>query len=351
MLPVPQPSSVATPQGDGSATCAAGTSIALMGPFKGEYADAVMPLHDGAMLAVDQFTGANPGCRVTAKEFDTGNAQQAAAVAAEIIADPTILAVIGPAFSEEVTAAGAAFSAAGMVAASATATLPDLTTNGWTTFFRGLGTDADGLTATGSYLAGEGYRKACVISLKFPETVEEARIVSEELGSAVDPSCSGVAVGDFVSNVASIKAANPDVVYYSAGTPPAAELLAMLRNEGVTADYQISSFASPSEFLQIAGAAAEGTHLVCACLLPSEGFAADFQKAFGRVPGRYALEGYEMTTIALTGIGSGAATDRPSMLNYFRGYDGYGVAQQYKWAKDGELVTPAMTVSQVGAEG
>ena len=143
VLPVPQPSSVATPQGDGSATCAAGTSIALMGPFKGEYADAVMPLHDGAMLAVDQFTGANPGCRVTAKEFDTGNAQQAAAVAAEIIADPTILAVIGPAFSEEVTAAGAAFSAAGMVAASATATLPDLTTNGWTTFFRGLGTDAD----------------------------------------------------------------------------------------------------------------------------------------------------------------------------------------------------------------
>jgi len=78
---------------------------------------------------------------------------------------------------------------------------------------------------------------------------------------------------------------------------------------------------------------------VCNCQLPTQAFAADFQEAVGTAPGVYAVEGYELTTIAITGIASGGAVDRPSMLSYFRGYDGYGVAQQYKWDTNGELVT------------
>lgn len=73
-----------------------------------------------------------------------------------------------------------------------------------------------------------------MLSLDFPELVEEARLVTVALGPAADPSCSGTAAGDFASTVDSIKVAAPDAVFFSAEMPPAAELVVKLRDAGVT---------------------------------------------------------------------------------------------------------------------
>ena len=49
----------------------------------------------------------------------------------------------------------------------------------------------------------------------------------------------------------------------------------------------------------------------------------------------------------IDGIRSGRAVDRPTMVEYFRAYDGLGIHQQYRWTSDGELVNPGVTVSRV----
>jgi branched-chain amino acid transport system substrate-binding protein len=348
VLPTRDPGSVATPQGDGSATCPAGTALAVVGSFTGEQAVIGTPFRDAATLAVDQFTAANPGCQLTVKEFDTQGERPAAALGQQIVADPTILGVVGPGFSDETAAVGDMLNQAGLLSATPAATRPDLTQKGWTNFFRGLGTDADRPTVAGNYLAGgRGFTKVCVVSLSFPEMIEEARLVTEALGTAADPGCSGTAAGDFASAVDSIKTADPQGVFFSAGMPPAAELFGKLRDAGVTAIYMVSEYAYPPEFLTEVGAAGVGALLVCTCQIPTKEFGADFQDAFGTAPGLFAVEGYELATIAISGIASGAVVDRRSMIEYFRGYSGYGVAQQYQWDSTGELITPTLTVSEI----
>lgn len=240
------------------------------------------------------------------------------------------------------------FNQAGLLSATPAATRPDLTQKGWTNFFRGLGTDADRPTAAGNYLAGgRGFTKVCVVSLSFPELIEEARLVTEALGTAADPGCSGTAAGDFASAVDSIKTAAPQAVFFSAEMPPAAELVGKLRDAGVTATYMVSEYAYPPEFLAEVGPAGVGALLVCNCQLPTKEFGSDFQDAFGTAPGLFAVEGYELATIAISGIASGAVVDRRSMIEYFRGYSGFGVAQQYQWDSTGELINPTFTVSEV----
>jgi branched-chain amino acid transport system substrate-binding protein len=39
----------------------------------------------------------------------------------------------------------------------------------------------------------------------------------------------------------------------------------------------------------------------------------------------------------VTGIASGKVTDRASMIEYFKTYDGQGIAKTYKWDSSGEL--------------
>ena len=72
----------------------------------------------GANVAIDEHNKANPDCQVTIKQFDTeGDAQKATQVAPQIVGDPTILGLLGPAFSTETEATGPIFFQAGSAVA------------------------------------------------------------------------------------------------------------------------------------------------------------------------------------------------------------------------------------------
>ena len=49
----------------------------------------------------------------------------------------------------------------------------------------------------------------------------------------------------------------------------------------------------------------------------------------------------------LTGIASGDVTDRASMIEYFKTYDGEGLAKSYKWDSSGELAVANPWLYQV----
>lgn len=64
-------------------------------------------------------------------------------------------------------------------------------------------------------------------------------------------------------------------------------------------------------------------------------------------PGTYSTEGYDLGTILLQGIDSGAIT-RPALLDFVRNYEGQGVARKYQWSPPtGELTNTLIWIYDV----
>jgi branched-chain amino acid transport system substrate-binding protein len=330
------------PAGDGSAKCEAGTIIAMAGALTGPNAALGINILNGAQLAVDQFNEANADCQIELKQFDTeGDPQKATQVAPQIVSDTKVIALLGPAFSGETKATGPIFNQAGLVSVTASATNPGLTQNGWTNFFRGLGNDNSQGGATANYLTGErAFTKVCVVEDNTEYGIGLAQVVKDTLGDKNDDSC-GVKVKtgdkDFSAGIELIKTAAPEAVYYAGYYAEAAPFISALRDAGVEAQFVSGDGVNDPQFVDQAGAASAGAILTCPCGPAPEEFAADYQTAFNIAPGVYSVDAYDLATIMLTGIASGDVTDRASMIEFFKNYDGDGLAKHYKWDDKGEL--------------
>jgi branched-chain amino acid transport system substrate-binding protein len=333
-----------SPAGNGSASCAPGTSIAMAGALTGANAALGLNILYGANVAIDEHNKANPNCQVTIKQFDTeGDAQKATQVAPQIVGDPTILGLLGPAFSTETEATEPIFFQAGLLSVTASATRTSLTTNGWTNFFRGLANDGVQGPAVASYLVNTlGFKKVCVIDDSSSYGAGLAEAVKPVLGDAADTSCSGqVKAGDkdFSATVQLVNGAAPDAVFYAGYYAEAAPFVQQLRDAGVKAAFVSADGTNDPQFVAQGGAATKDAILSCPCGPAPEAFAAAYTALpanKGATPGVYSVEGYDLTTIMLTGIDSGI-TDRAGLINYVKNYDGYGLARQYKWDATGEL--------------
>ncbi|MGX1807889.1 branched-chain amino acid ABC transporter substrate-binding protein [Nocardia sp. NPDC055321] len=292
--------------GDGQATCAE-QSIAMAGPLTGPNANLGLNIVRGVRLALDEFNKANPNCKVNLKEFDTeGNPQKATQVIPTIVNDKSVVALIGPTFSGETKATGQILSEAGLLALTPSATNPDLTKNGWKTFFRGLGNDAVQGPAVAKYLAGSGkYKKICVVKDNTEYGTGLAQNLTDTLGAIADPSCAAeIKEGDkdFSAVVSKLNAAKPDGIYYAGYYAEAAPLVQQLRSGGVTAEFISADGTKDVEFTKQAGDASKGSLLSCPCGPAPDSFAAAYKASSGFEAGTYSTEGYDLTTIVLKGI-------------------------------------------------
>ncbi len=341
----------ADPAGDGTATCPPGLSIAMAGALTGDDAALGINIVNGVQLALDQFTAANPGCKITLKKFDTeGSPQKASQVIPQITDDPSIIGLIGPAFSGETKATGQIISDKGLPALTASATNATLTQNGWTSFFRGLANDDVQGPAVAKYLTNKlALKKVCVVADNTDYGVGLAKSITEGLGGSADPNCAAsIKKGDkdFAATVTKIKSANPDGIFYSGYYNEAAPLVQQLRDAGVTAKFVGPDGVNDPKFVSQAGNSAKDAILTCPCGPGPEKFTSDYKAKFSQAPGVYSVEGYDLTTILLKGIASGKTT-RADLLSYVRGYDGQGLARQYKWAPNGELTTAQIWIYEV----
>ncbi|MCE5288815.1 MAG: branched-chain amino acid ABC transporter substrate-binding protein [Nocardiaceae bacterium] len=328
------------PAGDGKAKCK-DVAIAMTGALTGDDAALGLNIVNGVRLAVKQHNDANKDCKVELKEFDTeGSADKATQVVPNIINDKTVVGVVGPAFSGETQATGELFSQAGLVSATASATRPTLTDNGWKSFFRGLGSDALQGPAIANYVTKvKGAKKVCVIDDSTPYGTGIADEVKKTLGAANDASCTmQVKKGDkdFSAVVTKMSAAKPDAIFYGGYYAEAAPLLSQLRAGNVEAVFSAGDGVNDPKFVELAGNAAKGAILGCPCGEGPESFQKAYADLAGQEPGVYSAEAYDLATIMLTAIDQGKIT-RPDMLAFFKGYDGQGLQGTYKWNAKGEL--------------
>lgn len=332
----------ADPRGDGKATCPP-LSIAMAGALNGPDAALGINIVNGVQLAIDQHNEANPGCQVQLKKFDTeGDPQKATAIAPQIVDDQYTIGLVGPAFSGETKATGTVFDQAGLVAATASATNPTLSENGWRTFFRGLANDAVQGPSVANYLKNTlGLKKICVVDDSTDYGLGLATAVRETLGPVADSTCNiSVKKGDkdFSAAVTQVKGANPDALFFGGYYAEAAPLVQQLRDGGVTATFVSADGSKDQQFVDQAGESAKDALLSCPCGPASGTFAEEYKKKFNAEPGTYSTEGYDLGTILVKGIDSGAIT-RPALLDFVRNYNGQGVARNYQWTPTGELTT------------
>ena len=339
-----------SPAGDGTATCPP-LSLAMAGPLTGADAPFGANVRDGAQLAVDQHNAANPGCQVQLKTFDTeGDPQKATAVAPQIVDDPSIIGLVGPTWSGETKATGSVFDQAGLVATTPSATNVALSEQGWKTFFRGLSSDGVQGPSLANYLKNTlDVSKACVVDDSTDAGVGQAGAVRDTLGPIADSACNiSIKKGDkdFSAAVSQIMGQSPDVVVFASYYTEGALLLQQLRDSGYTALFAGPDGLKDPQFVKAAGEASKGAVLSCPCGPPTGAFAEEYTKKFGQAPGTYSLESYDLATILLTGIGSGADT-RPALLDFVRNYDGQGVARKYQWNDKGELNSDLIWIYKV----
>ncbi|MEI7546836.1 MAG: branched-chain amino acid ABC transporter substrate-binding protein, partial [Actinomycetota bacterium] len=301
------------PGGSSNVKCS-NLTIASQGPLTGDAAGLGKPITQGAELAVTQFNAAHPNCQVKYQAEDSqGDPAQAPAIAKKLVSDAKVIGVVGPAFSGESDASGPTYSEAGLVTVSPSATRVDLTTKGYKSFHRILGTDG---------VQGPGIARYIVNTLKPTKVavIDDASAYGKGLGDIVKTTLGAKATvtdsidpkaQDYSAAVTKVKGGNVDVVFFGGYYEAAGRLAKQLRDAGVKATLVFGDGVKDAGFMTSAGpTAAEGAVITCTCAdataLPA---GADFVKAYtakyGEAPGTYGAEAFDAANLLLAGIAAG----------------------------------------------
>lgn len=225
----PLPSGELDPAGDGRAACEPGSAIAVLLPLSGQAAPMGVPIRDAVTGAVAAFTQANPGCRLQVKEFDSQTSDAGSVTAAKaVVADGSIIGVIGPVFSHEVDLIGDRFTEAGLALVSPSSTVPDLAGRD-SGFFRGLPNERQSAEAGANYLTKRlGLARLCVVEQGYPETEYAAEMVRGAVGVGAVACSLKIGNGlrsDYRAEVDLVVEAGADAVYFAGYAAPGAAVV------------------------------------------------------------------------------------------------------------------------------
>jgi branched-chain amino acid transport system substrate-binding protein len=205
----------ATETGGAQAASCTG-SIATMGPFTGDAASIGQEQLNFTKFAVERFNE-DSGTNYKLEEVDTQlDPAQASTGAQRIVSNDDILAVVGPAGSQEVSAVGPIFTREKITFISPSATQTDLTTGGkYPTFFRDVPNDAAQGPTDAEFISGTlGAKSVWVIddqSSYSTGLADAATSALEDAGVKVDRESISQKQSDFSSLVSRVK--NADVVF------------------------------------------------------------------------------------------------------------------------------------------
>ncbi|MCM3887122.1 branched-chain amino acid ABC transporter substrate-binding protein [Frankia sp. R82] len=290
---------------------------------------------------------------------DAGSPDQGPTAAQKLIDNDKVVAVVGPMFSGATKASEPAYTQAGLLSVSPSATNPALTTLGFKTFYRVIAPDTVQGKAAADYLAG-------VLKAKKVYSLDDKSEYGTGLSGALEPElkAKGVEVvhdginptKDYTSEATKIIAAKPDVLYYSGYYAELALLTKALKDKGFTGKIASGDGSNDPQYVAQAGtAAAEGAYLTCPCGdANSDPKAAAFVESFKKVnkgakPGTYSGEAYDATK-ALASVfkqlGNGDVS-RESVLKAFAGVNYAGITKTVSFESNGEVKGSNVYVYQV----
>ncbi|MGC2199229.1 MAG: branched-chain amino acid ABC transporter substrate-binding protein [Stellaceae bacterium] len=312
--------------------------IGISLPLTGADADDANLIKDGAMLALDDANDSVAGHKIDVVVLDNGTATagqydpaQAATNARKLVADPDVIANVGPQMSGDGKAMSAILSAGDLATITPASTNPDITDpkfagqyrpKGKAIYFRTVTTDAFQGPNMANYYAKE-------LKVKKVYILDDSGAYGVGMANAFEAQAKkdGVAVlghdqldpreADYTTILTKIKALNPDALYYGGVAQAGVKLvkqsydiLPKIIKGGGDGMYS-------SSVLKGAGfPAVEGWYATIAAPYvfddpKVEAWSKRFQEKFGRAPESYSVTAYDAVQVILDAIKRVAATGQP----------------------------------------
>ena len=335
--------------------------LAYQGPLSGDNAAIGENEANGVKLAVKLANekGDLPFVLEYVGQDDQGSPEGGPPAAQKSIDDEKVMAVVGPAFSGASKASGPLFKEARLAAVSPSATNPDLTKQGFDTFFRVVPPDdAQGAEAANYISKVLKAKKVYSLNDKSEYGVGLAGVLDATLkanGTAIVQE--GVPVTKDYSTVAQkVKNSGADAIFYSGYFPELALLTKALKAAGFSGTILSGDGSNDDEFIKQATAAtAEGVYLFCPCgdanVDPNaKDFAAAYQAEFNKPAGAYSPESFDAANAIIAAMKSvGAELDREKVLAAIRTVDYKGITKTVKFTDTGEVEGKTIFLFQVKA--
>ncbi|RIK36733.1 MAG: hypothetical protein DCC55_26380 [Chloroflexi bacterium] len=242
--------------------------VGFMGPLTGPAAFLGSEQQGFAQVTVDIFNE-RTGLGVELVSEDTElNPDIARTVAERLVADPQIVAVIGPAGSQGCEATKPIFAAAGLPHLTQSCTRTDLTdpANATPTFFRPIPRDADQSATDAGYMIDTlQISSAYLVDDQSSYAVglcDEVEALLEEAGVTVTRASVTQEDTDFSSLVTAILASGAEVVFFPGQLGnQLSTLVIQLREQGYEGVYFLADAGFSLDVVNAAGEALEGTYV------------------------------------------------------------------------------------------
>jgi len=207
-------------------------SIGYQGPLSGGNSALGINMNNGVKLAIDQANAQKvlPYTLKLVSADDQGSPQGSPTTAQKEIGDSSVVAVVGPAFSGATDAAGKIYGQAGLLIATPSATLPQLTKEGFPTFYRAVADDyaqgppdADYLVKVAGkkkiYLIDDttDYGKGLASAFKGEVSKAGGSLAGSDSAPQTSTCVSGAtgSTSQYPSEASKVKASGADAVYYA----------------------------------------------------------------------------------------------------------------------------------------
>lgn len=285
----------------------------------------------GAELAVEQ---ANAEGGINGKQIelvvydDQASPKEAVPIAQKLIEKDGVPIAISGSYSGATRAAAGVYQEAGVPFISAFAVHPDITRAGNFVFRTSFVGEVQG--RAGAKLIGEslGKKKVTIITLKndFGKSLaagfkEAAGKFGIEILNEYEYSIKDRQFGPIVSKV---KADNPDAIYASGYFFTAGPLVSQLRAGGITVPVIGQEGYDSQKFIEIAGAASEGTIITTSLDRDStaeetKSFIAAFEKKAGFKADMVAASGHTAANVAIAALREAGSTDKAAIRDAIAG--------------------------------
>ncbi|WP_281660025.1 branched-chain amino acid ABC transporter substrate-binding protein [Microvirgula aerodenitrificans] len=342
-----------------------GTEVVRIGqasPLTGPIAHLGKDVEQGARLAIDDINAAGVeigGRKVRfelVSEDDQGDPKMGAQVAQRLV-DAGVVGVIGHLNSGTTMPASRLYADAGLPQLSPSATNPDFTRQGFKTTYRLIANDVQQGIALGRFAVD--VLKARTVAVVDDRTAY-GQGLADEFEKAVRSQGATVVKREFTTNNAtdfgailtSIKAAQPDVVFYGGMDAQAGPMARQMKRLGIHARLLGGDSVQTPEFIRLAGDAADGVYS-SACGVPRDrmpgftDFNTRYKARFNTEVQVYSPYEYDAVHVLVDAMKRAGSTDPKVFLPEIAKTDYHGVTGRVAFDKQGDIRDGAVTFYQV----
>ncbi len=253
-------------------------TIGVIAPLTGDLSAIGLGIKNGVDLAIKQANEKKTVAGYTLKlnaQDDTAKADVGATVAAKLVADSSVVGVVGPLNSSVAKSVAPVLSQANLVEISPANSNVDLTGRGalstggtqarpYKSYFRVVATDDIQGPFAAQFAASLGKKKIAIVHDKkaYGQGLAEAFAKEAAKGGATVLKTETINPGDkdFSATITKLKAQSPDFLFYGGEYPEASLFTKQMKAAGLKIPLMGGDGVQADDFLKIGGAAAEGDY-------------------------------------------------------------------------------------------